>query len=214
MLSKPQVWTIVGIACLIWLALIGAGVVTDNLDAFARISSLVPILLGGAALFERWGWRWNPLHPHIVRTPVLRGTWRGLLRSEWVDPETEQGIPPKTVYLSVDQTLQTVRTRLLTDESASEQVAGTISERWPGQLVLTSIYVNTAQIHLRPKSPTHGGGLLLTLYAEPRLRLEGEYWTERLTKGSLDFRDHSSTVAESYEHAASLDYGQPSEAVP
>lgn len=213
MLSKPQTWTVVGIACLIWLALLAAGIVTGNFGAFGRISSIVPILLGGAALFERWAWRWKPLHPHVVRTPVLRGTWRGTLRSEWVDPETGQVVRPKTVYLSVDQTLQTVRTRLLTGESSSEQVAGTISERWPGQLVLTSIYVNTAQIHLRPKSPTHGGGLLLTLYAEPRLRLEGEYWTERLTKGSLDFRGHSSTIAESFEHAASLDYDQPEEAV-
>lgn len=206
MLSRPQVWAIVGLASLIWLTLIGVGAVTGSIEQFSRIASIVPILLGAAYVFERWLWRWPPLHPHLVRTPVVRGTWRGQLVSDWIDPETGKRPAPKTAYLSVEQTLMTVHTRLLTDESSSDQIAGTITKRWSGHIALVAIYVNTALIHLRDRSPTHGGGLLLTLYTKPSLRLEGEYWTERLSKGSLVLRDYSPVVAESHEHAVSLTY--------
>lgn len=58
---------------------------------------------------------------------MVSGTWRGELATHWKDPDTGVVPGPKTVYLAIHQTLTTIHVRLLTDESASDQVSGGIS---------------------------------------------------------------------------------------
>lgn len=209
--TGAQAWVIYGIVGVLWLALLALAGISGQFDQAARITTIVPALLVGAALFERWVWRWHPLHPHVVHMPVIRGTWRGVLASLWTDPTTGAHPPTKIVYLTIEQTLTTVSVRLHTDESSSEQISGTVGIRKStGERTITWTYMNTPRINLREQSRPHYGGAVLTVFGDPPTRLEGEYWTDRQSKGSLEFRGHNPVIADSYEEAVGLEFHEVS----
>lgn len=203
MFSSLQAWTIVGIASVIWLALSIVGAANGGPTAILVVSDLIPTLLIGMSLFERWGWRWSRLHPHIVGQPVVHGTWRGDLESFWKD---EAGVSPpvKTVYLTIRQTLTTVFVRLMTDESASDQMAGSVQKQPSGNWVIAYTYANTPKLGLRKQSPPHLGGAALAIYGEPPARIEGEYWTDRDSKGTLTLADHVPIIVPSFRDAVAI----------
>ena len=89
--------------------------------------------------------------------------------------------------------------QLLSDESASEQIAGVLAKRNSRQRFISATYVNTPSIDRRETSPIHHGGLILTVYGNPPTRLVGEYFTERPSKGTLVLRDFSPALVESFE---------------
>jgi hypothetical protein len=205
MISEIQTWFVIFIVGVIASALVLVGEVSGTANQLGRIAEAIPFLILGAALFERWLWRWRPLHPHVVSTPVIRGTWKGELQSLWQDAAGQQSAP-KTVYLAIDQTLTTVSVRLMSDESASEQIAGTMRRASSGRWRLAAVYVNTPTIDKRAGSPIHHGSLVLSIYGSPVTRLDGEYWTERPSKGRVAFDAFSPVVAESFREAQSLTF--------
>lgn len=203
-MSELKSWAYISVVGVIWFALAFVAGVTGNFGQFSVIADVVPLLLVLAGVFEHWGWRWRRLHPHIVPTPVIRGTWKGQLESLWEDPVTKARPPVKTVYLSVEQTLTTSFTRLMSDESSSDQVAGTMASRPSGRRFLAVIYQNTPPIDLRASSPIHFGGLALDIYGAHPTRLEGEYWTDRQSKGKLTFSQRTGKIVESFAEAEAL----------
>src|SRR3954470_8222553 len=62
------------------------------------------------------------LHEWFVKRPVIDGTWKLQLRSNWKDPATQNTIPPIEGYMVVRQTFSTLSMRLLTAKSHSEVV--------------------------------------------------------------------------------------------
>jgi hypothetical protein len=205
-----QVWAVSAIVAIIWLALLVVAGLSGNLDQFSKITSIVPALVLGAVLFERYGWRWAPLHPHFVHMPIVRGTWEGELGSLWTDQATQSSPSKKTTYLTIEQTLTTISVRLHSDESSSEQIAGTVATNRSGQRIIASTYVNIPRVGQRERSRPHYGGVILTVFGDPPTRLEGEYWTDRQSKGGLVFRGHSPEIADSYETAKSLSFRRTS----
>jgi hypothetical protein len=207
MFSEFQTWGIISVVGVIWLALILVGAVSGKIEQFSTIADIVPILLVIAAVFERWGWKLRFLHPHLISVPIIHGTWKGELQSLWVDPSTGKSQPKKTVYLTIEQTLTTISLRLMSDESSSEQIAGTLT-RSPssGRRSLAAIYVNTPSIDRRDKSAMHRGSLSLDIHGNASTSLEGEYWTDRASKGKLLFDQVNPTIAESFRDAESLSY--------
>src|SRR5688572_23633164 len=79
------------------------------------IITVVGLLL---LVFDKWAWSFRFLHPWFVARPYIKGTWKGLLYSEYVDPKTNQKAPPIEVYLVIRQTYFTIHARLLTRESS------------------------------------------------------------------------------------------------
>jgi uncharacterized membrane protein YbaN (DUF454 family) len=199
-------WIVISVVGVIWLTLVLVGLVAGDLHQLSVIADLVPLLLIAAALFERWGWRWKRLHPYLVQMPVVRGTWRGELESLWEDPETKTRPAKKVVYLAIEQTLTESVARLMSNESSSDQLVGVIRRRPGGRFFLSAIYQNTPLIDRREASPIHFGAMTLDIYGHPPSRLEGEYWTERPSKGKLVLSGHSLRLAESYEDAHKLDF--------
>jgi hypothetical protein len=209
MLSELRVWSLVAITGVIWLTLVVAGVVTGNTDAFSTVADALPLLLLASYAFERRGWRARWFHPRWVSTPVVIGTWRGELHSFWEDT-AGQAPPAKVVYLTIRQTLTSVSVRLLSDESTSEQVAGGITTAESGYPAIAYSYRNKPGIGLRhATSNIHYGGALIEIVGDPATGLDGDYWTERKSKGKLTFREHASQIAQTYEEATKLAYGPP-----
>jgi SMODS-associating 2TM, beta-strand rich effector domain len=207
MIAELRVWALIAFAVIEWAVLSIASLVTGNSDALPAIAETVPVLLFIGFLFERLFWRWTPLHPHVIGTPVLLGTWKGQLVSLWVDPQTKVSPAPKTAFLVVEQTLTTVSVRLLTDEATSDQVAGSIAKVGERRAI-AYIYRGVPGIEHRSRNTSliHFGGALLHIQDGRELRLEGEYWAERESKGTLHFDQHSPQRARSFEEAESLTY--------
>jgi hypothetical protein len=209
MLSEFKVWSLVAVAGAIWLTLAITSVASGNTDALSIIVDLLPLILVVAYAFERRGWRAQWLHTRWVSNPVVIGTWRGTL-THYRDGEQAS---TKTVYVVVRQTLTTASVRLLSDESTSEQVAGGVYSAESGYPAIGYLYRNRPGIGQRHStSNVQYGAAQLEIVGDPATGLNGEYWTDRYTKGSFTFREHSQTLAQTLDEAASLTYG-PAKAV-
>jgi len=155
------------------------------------------------ALWERWLWKWgwSQKVPKVPRN--VGGTWRGTLTSLWVDPETGKQIPAKDAYLVVRQTASTVSVTLLTDESRSKSSLAVVSTL-DGDASLDYVYLNKPGVVVDHRSRIHHGSTSLHITGCPATRLNGRCWTDRDTKGEVDFTKRSAKRADDYEQAAGL----------
>jgi hypothetical protein len=153
--------------------------------------------------FDRYAWKWRGVH-RLTKRRVLHGTWKGTLQSDWVDPETRQRIAPIECYLVVHQTYSDIWTALFTADSTSRSATAGLSDPTRGQCLLSSIYQSSPKLLLQEGSPVHRGGLVLEIAGSPPTALEGSYWTDRKTKGQLDFHGHVGKTAERFDNAQKL----------
>ncbi len=162
-------------------------------------------------LWDFWLWR-IPLIQQIPGVGVprsLRGTWKGTLTSFWVDPATGTVPPPKTVYLIVQQTASLVSVKLMTDESKSTSALAEVSEV-DGSIILTYMYLNKPEMRVEHRSRIHHGSTVFDVSGSPARRLKGRYWTDRDSKGELDFEERNKkSLADDYTEAAGLFGGTP-----
>jgi SMODS-associating 2TM, beta-strand rich effector domain len=130
-----------------------------------------------ALCFEVWDrllWR-LPRLPQLTGRPVLRGTWKGLLESTWVDPKTGKQIEPRDAFLVIRQTFWTLSTRLLTSESSSVSLVSSLDTDRDKVTTVQWTYRNTPQLLLQKRSPIHHGAVILEVHGFPPTRLSGYY---------------------------------------
>jgi hypothetical protein len=162
---------------------------------------LWPLVFSGSG--ERYLWR-IPLIQRLGVVPRnLTGTWKGLLESFWEDPASGERVPAKLVYLVVRQTASTVSVILLTDESRSVSSLGVVS-RGAGVASLDYLYLNRPESKVESRSRMHHGSASLDITGRPATRLRGRYWTDRDTKGELDFTERKKQTVDDYEEAIKL----------
>lgn len=167
----------------ITLALLGvpaAYVLAWVLDA-AGLSSLwwldVPAAVGFGGLFytvfDRWVWCWKPLSRlGIVRTPDLRGRWRGEIKSLNAPHSA-----PTTAEFRVEQTWTRMCISMTGPQSRSKSVVAAITVDTPEpELVYT--YHNIPNADAVATMEQHFGTASHRLTDEGR-RLNGEYFTGR-----------------------------------
>lgn len=154
-------------------------------------------------IWDHWLWRlsWVQGTHRVPRN--VRGTWRGTLESQWINPETGIGIPAKPAFLVVRQTASRTSATLLTDESRSTSDLGRVAGG-EGAASLIYMYLNTPDNSIQDRSRIHHGSTSLAITGVPAARLHGHYWTDRDSRGDLDFRDHRKATVEDYEQAVSL----------
>jgi hypothetical protein len=154
--------------------------------------------------FSRWLWRLRLLRD-LHGIPVLHGTWHGELASEWIDPNTGQGIPPDPdVFLVIRQDFWRLSARLLTRESRSQSFAISLQHDGDGVYDLVYLYSNTPKAAARHRSEMHYGAVVLSAPVDPTAGLEGHYFTDRNTRGSLRFTAHFDTLVETHQHGIAL----------
>lgn len=154
--------------------------------ALLKPASLVQsILILAVTIFQKWGWR-LPILNALVGRPDIIGFYTGELRSQWINPDTNKGIPPIPAFLIIRQTLSDVHVRLFTSQSQSGSLQGFISRQPDEQQELIFSYRNEPKIEHRAHSSIHYGGAKLQII-EGKKSLEGSYWTDRATIGSMRF---------------------------
>lgn len=171
-----------------WLRFYGAAVVVTTL------------VLG---LWDRFLWRLAPIQ-RISNVPRdLRGTWKGTLTSFWEDPET--GIPPapKPAYLVIRQSATSVSVTMHTDESRSHSSLGRVTST-NALSELDYMYLNQPESRIEYRSRMHVGSTSLDITGRPATRLKGRYWTNRDSRGELDFPMRVRGFADDYDSSAAL----------
>lgn len=127
----------------------------------------------------------------------VSGTWEGSLTAAWIDPTTGSPPAPKTAYLVVRQTFSTVSVMLLTDESRSRSTHGRVM-KLDGVSSLDYMYLNRPDSSVEHRSRMHHGSVSLDVTGSPATRLRGRYWTDRDSKGELDFDKRVKTFADDF----------------
>lgn len=182
-------------AGLLWL---GGESASAGWIRYASLASLGAVML--EVIYERWLWTFVKVGS--TRVPDLRGTWRGTLKTHWIDPESGQSPPPKTCYLAINQSASTIESRLLTDESRSSSSIATVSRDGSGA-VLRYLYFNNPQIEFDHRSRAHNGAGVLHVDSTTE-SLEGHYWTDRNSRGELLFTQRHRKRAATYSEARAL----------
>lgn len=170
------------------------------LKFFSTAVLIATILL---TLWDVWLWR-LPVFRMVPGPPrCVRGTWKGVLTSFWVDPTTGKSPAPKHVYLVVRQTATLVSVKLLTNESRSASSLAAVTAV-DGTSELTYLYLNRPDAGVEHRSRMHHGSTALDISGSPAKRLKGRYWTDRDSKGELDFTEWNKRLVDDFDDASSL----------
>jgi hypothetical protein len=202
MISRLHLTTIVFIVGVAWLGLLVLDGVAVQMQWLRHCSTVVPILLILLAAFDKWLWKLPIVNGSFTHRPVLHGTWMVMLQTEWKDPKTKQIPGPITCFMTVRQTYASLSMRLMTPESSSALIANSVVRSDDGVVRVVGVYMNTPGIALRGKrSEIHYGALLLEVHDLRPTSLEGHYWTDRHTRGSLRFVRRVTTLLTTYDSA-------------
>lgn len=204
MQSRPSVQVIAAIVVAVFAA--GTWYTGDEINpSWLRYFSLAVFVATLAlTIWDAYLWHISPVQRLLPRVPVdIRGTWRGTLTSFWIDPDTGKKPDPKTVFLVVRQKAQSVSVILLTDESKSVSSLATVSPE-PGEAKLDYMFLNTPDARVEHRSRMHHGSSSLDITGRPATRLHGRYWTDRDTRGELDFTERSRHLSDDLDTAREL----------
>src|SRR5262249_935288 len=188
------------------LVIDGTQVTTGLFKPCGAVVTVLGLLL---LAFDKWAWSFRFLHPWFVDRPYLKGTWKGMLESSYIDPATQQRVPPVEAFLVIRQSYSAIHLRLITKESASEAMANNIPKGEDGGDSGASVYRNTPQLGHRDRSAIHHGALLIRVEGDPVMSLTGEYWTDRMTRGELRFTEKSETLYFDFASAAAGTFTKP-----
>lgn len=174
-------------------------------ELFAPIGAAGSAASLAVLAFDHFLWRLPRVGRKLSKRPDFRGTWRGSLASNWINPDTGQGIDADVeVYLVVRQTFWSVSAALMTKESKACSTTATVEDDGCGQHQFVALYRNTPRASVRNRSEVHHGSFKLDIGGEPVDRLEGYYWTDRSTMGELEFDRRSMEIVDSFVHAQAL----------
>lgn len=184
---KPFLFFLVGFSGLVWFVVARAsGLNLKNLIDFMRpIPTVVTVDLLLVVFFMKWGWRWKLLQGWLVPFPDLNGTWQGYIQTNWKD---EQGKTPGPiqVILKINQTFGRISCVMQTAEMESHSyVEGFCIDRERQIRQLCYSYMSKPKVSLRDRSTPHDGTILFKIIGKPANKLEGEYWTQRKTMGTV-----------------------------
>lgn len=215
MISRLHLTPIVFLVGAAWLVLLVIDGVAVELRWLGHLTTVVPVLLVFLGAFDNWLWKAPWLNGWFTNRPVLCGTWEVSLQTEWVDPKTGTTPGPITCYMAVRQTFSSLSMRLMTPESASWLIAHNIVRSNDGMFQVAGVYMNKPNLPLRgERSEIHYGAILLDVQGQPPTALEGHYWTDRHTRGTMRFTRRKAKSFATYEEARSAFAEAPSTDLP
>lgn len=199
--------TLVQIVAVIVVTVFAAGIWftggTFDIQWLRFFSAAVFTSVSILTLWDYWAWH-LPLIQRLPQTPRdLRGTWQGTLESFWIDPKTGLSPPIKVVYLVIRQSATAISVVLLTNESKSKSSIAIISDDGISAS-LDYMYLNKPDSRHENRSRMHHGSTSLDIAGKPAIRLKGRYWTNRDTKGELDFNQRKMEFADDFLQAQAL----------
>ncbi|WP_348265285.1 hypothetical protein P8935_12230 [Telmatobacter sp. DSM 110680] len=187
-----------GVAVWAVILLVGGQQLSSNL--LRPVSTVTSIVVLLSIAFELWLWKLPFLHGWLVKRPVIDGTWRAELHSNWKD-ETGASIAPIEGYVVIRQTLLNMSLRLMTKESSSHLVGTEIVCSADGLYCVSGVYRNEPRYQDRNHSQIHFGAVWLRVVETPKKMLEGHYWTDRNTAGEMQLTGRQNQKFQNFKSA-------------
>ena len=203
MITRLQISIILGISAIYWagaLCVLGLPVSKELYTPFGLVLTALTIT---ASLFNTYIWKWPLINGWVIKQPKLSGTWKIVLHSDWVDPATNKTIDPIAGYLIIRQTFTHLSVKMVTTESGSESMSSKFKSEDDGTFKLISVYRNIPKAKVRGRSEIHHGTLILSI-ATADNKIEGEYWTDRKSKGSIELTAKNDNICNSFDEAEKM----------
>jgi hypothetical protein len=184
---KPFLFILLIFSGFVWFAVAKANGLDMKkiVDFMKPIPTVVTADLLLAAFFMRWGWRWKRLQGWLVPFPDLNGTWQGHIQTNWKDAKGKTP-GPIPVILTINQTFGRINCIMRTAEEESRSyVEGFCIDKEKQIRQLCYSYTSKPKAILRDRSTPHDGTILFNIIGRPVNKLEGEYWTQRQTIGTV-----------------------------
>lgn len=176
-----RMWTRIAIALAAAIATAVVWLTTGDVDfAYAQwtVSASTVVILG-LLLFDSFLWRYAPFR-WIVRRPVLHGTWKMEQRTSY-EPRKDETIES---YLVIHQTYSSIRIDGLYAGSDSECLTASLNID-KNRCTVSYLFRSEAHTMNRAGNPPSRGAAVLKVGRGPERHLEGDYWMERGTHGSI-----------------------------
>jgi len=201
------------IKLIIYLSIALAAVLTlTYLAAFTTKIELISVYRGVSFLitavtlfwtfYFTYGWTLWPFNKLFYR-PNINGTWTGELTSDYKD-ESGKGVPPIDFYIVIRQSFIRIHFTTLTKDFVGISYAETFSlDKDTGLKSIAYLYrKDTSQ--LDDNNLREGATELRLILSKDEKRLEGKYWSNIKTQGSISVRFLSCNQVDSYKHAQKL----------
>ncbi len=159
--------------------------------AFQLAETVVTIDTVLIVIFVNYAWRWTLFAHWLVCVPTLNRTWEGTITPIHRSGSSSVAVPIAAA-LEIRQTLFHVSCIMSTDETTSRSfAAGIFVDPESGEKRLSYSYAADPNLRTREHNPRHDGTALMTLLPGSPPTLTGAYWTDRLTRGELQFHAHA-----------------------
>jgi len=201
MMTRLHLSVILAAAALIWGALLVLEGVAIPAHWIRPLSSVTGIMVLLLICFDVFLWKLPFLQGWFVKRPLIFGTWRVVIRSNWNDPSTGRAVKPIEGYMVIRQTFSSLSLRLYTKESCSELLGVEINGARDGMFRLVGVYRNEPLLSARERSSIHHGALLLQVIGFPSTALKGSYWTDRNTAGEIELSARHKETFDDFESA-------------
>lgn len=189
MIEKLHLTTVLLVAAVLWGILLFLDGVLVSISWLKPLSAVAGVLLILLSAFDLYLWRLPFLRSWFVRRPLVDGTWKAEVHSNWRNPEGGAASQVVNGFMVVRQTFSRLSLRLLTAESQSELLGAEVLRADDGSYRIVGVYRNEPRLGVRDRSPIHYGGLVLQVVGSPPVRLAGHYWTDRDTAGEIVLSD-------------------------
>ena len=206
--SRLQITIILAITVLAWFIVLMIQGTEVSLALLAPFSTVVGVLVVLSLIVEYYLWRKSWLQKWFVSMPDIRGTWKITIQSDWVNPDTGEKAAPIECFMGVKQSMSSLQMHLMTPESESWFIAHSIRQTESGHgYQIAAVYTNKPSVNLRnDRSAMHLGALIFETHGESELlpkNIDGEYWTDRKTTGTIALSDKKSQLYTRFNDAQS-----------
>jgi len=198
--DEAAIWVIIILVVGLWLLVLRIHDTELGLSmkAFQVLPEVVTLFALCYVIFTKWGWRLPVFQGWLVPYPDLQGTWKGEIKSTWINPETQKPLDPIPMLLVIRQTFDSINCIMLTAEMNSKSVSAIVKDD-DGLKKLSYTYVSEPHLDVRHRSPIHNGAIALKVVGNPQRLLEGDYWTDRKTTGAVEAQFVSRKLAERFD---------------
>jgi hypothetical protein len=180
----------IGIAAIVWLVIALLAHQTTSTTALRTTSIAASVVTIIFLLYDRYLWRW-PIVRAFTGKPLIAGTWRGVLKSDYVPPGKSKPVPPIATAIRIEQTDSSIYATLFTGESQSISEMGRLMKETDGRWRITWQYINSPRPPMRHRSSVHQGVCDVYLAGLHGETLAGQYFTNRKTGGEVHLREWS-----------------------
>lgn len=201
MTSERYIKAIIYSAVLAWTIILYINHEAIHSSWLQPLSTVITVVLYSVMAFDLWLWKIPFLHGWFVKRPVIDGTWKVDIRSNWKGGPGGTAAKPIEGYMVIRQTFSTLSLRLLTEESSSELVGTEIVCSADGLYCISGVYRNEPRFQVRERSPIHYGAVWLRIVEESAPKVLGHYWTDRETAGEIELSSRQKKTFQTFQSA-------------